>query len=370
MEKKGSKDKKKQFFNKKRILAVLAAVVIICVMVFSNPEVKEFFLEKDEVKVTFQVGMSYDPVVFGNDMLLVNCDGIRAVDKKGRENWSIVSPATSPAVDKAGNYIMLADLSGNSVNVYEKDKLETQIKTEREILAAKINKHGYIAVATEELGYKGAVILYDRNGKDVFKWSSGSGYIGDMDIASNKNLAVAQVMTDKESVYSRIMLIDTSSEKDAKCIAELDGIVMRLQYKANGGLIAITDSAAHFFKKSGKKDFTIDFGGKLLEDFNIENKGNMVFAFDGGLNNSVFESYSSNGKLRGSYETVGEMTDFDVNGECILIAGKSGISRITPGGKEKSKDESVRDIKKIKLFAGRREFVSIGSGSVEIMKID
>lgn len=362
------KEKKNSLFNKKRVLIVLAVFLLVAVMVFSNPEVRQFFLETKDLSISFQAGTGYDAFVYGKEMLLVNKDGIRAIDRKGRESWSVVMPNTAPVLDKADKYIMLADLNGTSINVYEKDKLISQIKTEREILSAKMNKYGYVAAATDELGYKGAVTVFDKNGNDIFKWSSGSGYIGDVDISSKKKLAVAQLMTDKEKVYSRVMLIDTGSDKDAKCIAEVDGIVMRLQYKDNGGLIAVTDSAVHGFKKNGKVDFKIDFGGRCLEGFNIENAGNMVFAFDGGLNNSVLESYSSRGKFRGSYETDGEMTAFDVNGECILAAGRNGIVRVAPSGKEKNRIEVSRDVKKIKIFPGRNEALLIGSASAEITK--
>ncbi len=362
-------EKKKGIFNKKRVIAVIAVFLLVAVMVFSNPEVRQFFLETKDVNVSFQAGADYEAVVFGKEMLLVNKDGIRAIDRKGRESWSIVMPNTAPSLDKADKYILLADLNGTSVNVYEKDKIISQIKTEREILSAKLNKNGYVAVATDELGYKGSVTVFDKNGTDIFKWSSGSGYIGDIDISPKKKLAVAQLMTDKDEAYSRIMIIDTSSDKEAKCIAEVDGLVMRLQYKDNGGLIAVSDTAVHGFKKNGKIDFKIDFGGRCLEGFNIENKGNMVLSFDGGLNNSVLESYSSNGKLRGTYETKGEMTAFDVNGECILSASRTGIARVTPSGKEKNRVEVSRDVKKMKIFPGRNEALIIGSGSAEIVKI-
>lgn len=360
---------KEVFFSKKRIAAVVIVLVLAAVMIFSNPEVQKFLLDPEDVKISFQAGTSYEPVVYGKEMLLVSNDGIRAIDNDGRESWSIVAPVTSPMVIVKNKSIMLADINGTGVNVYDREKIISQIKTEREILSAKMNKNGYVAVATDELGYKGAVMVYDRAGKQFFKWYSGSGYIGDIDISSDKQLAVAQLMTDKERLYTRIMVMDTDSDKEAECIAEIDGIVMKLKYKDNGGLLAVSSSGAYGFKKSGKEDFKIDFGGRTLVECNIENQRNMVFAFDSGLNNTILESYSAGGKLRGSYETDGEMLAFDVNGEYILSASLDGITRTSPSGKEKSKVDIKRDVKKIKIFKGRDELLLIGSGSAEIVKI-
>ena len=360
---------KKGFFSKKRIVAVVILIALVAVMIFSNPEVQKFLLDPEDVKISFQAGTSYEPVVYGKEMLLVSNDGIRAIDKNGREAWSIVAPVTSPMVIVKDKNIMVADINGTAVNVYNREKIISQIKTEREILSAKMNKNGYVAVATDERGYKGAVMVYDKMGKQFFKWYSGSGYIGDVDISQDKQLAVAQLMTDKEQLYTRIMVTDTDSDKEAKCIAEIDGAVMKLRYKDNGEILAVSDKGAFCFKKSGKQDFKIDFGSRTLVACNIDNQRNMVFAFDSGLNNTILESYSLSGKLRGSYETDGEMLAFDVNGEYILSASLNGITRTSPSGREKSKLDINRDVKKIKVFSGRDELLLIGSGSAEIVKI-
>ncbi len=361
--------KVKGFLNKKRIVAVVIAFALIAVMIVSNPEMQKFILQPETVKLNLQTGINYSLQVAGKEMLLVSSDGIRAVDDNGRENWSIVAPTTSPVVTTKNDYIMLADINGNTVNVYKKDKIVSQIKTEREILSAKLNKNGCVAVATDELGYKGVVLIFDEKGKETFKWYSGTGYIGDIDIQSKDKLAVAQIMTDKEQVYSRIMMIDARSPEKAECIAELDGIVMKLKFKNNGGLIAVSESGVYGFKRSGKEDFVIDFGGRVQLDCNIENQGNMVFAFDSGLNNTVLESYSAKGKLRGKYEADSKITDFDVNGECILAATKNDVIRVTPSGKIKGNMEVNQDVKKIKIFADRDKFLSLGGSSAEILKL-
>lgn len=359
----------KKHFNAKRIIAVLIVFVLIAVMIFSNPEIQKYLFAPDNIKLGFQSGIKYDAVPYGKGMLLIGGDSIRAIDSRGRENWTIVSSSTSPMVIAKNKYIMLAEHNGVAAYVYEKDKIISQIKTEREILTAKMNKNGYVAVATEELGYKGAVRVYDKDGTEVYKWLSGSGYIGDIDISSKNRLVVAQLMTDKEQVYSRIFVFDTHSEKEPKNIAQVNGIVMKVKYKANGGIVAICNSGVYGFKKNGSQDYFIDFGGRTPIECNIENDNNMVFAFDSGRNNTILESYSSNGKLRGSYETNGGMTSFDVNGERILVATVNGIYRITPKGRGKSYTVNPYDVKLVKIFPGRGEFLSIGSGNAEIIRM-
>ncbi len=359
----------KNAFNKKRILAVIAVFAVIVVMIISNPEAGEFFSSAETVSLKFQTGVEYDMVAYGNEMLLANNEGVFAIDKKGREVWSTVAATASPRIWVNGRYFMLADINGKAVRTFEKEKLVAQIETENEILSAKVNKNGYVAIATDELGYKGMVTLFNKSGNEKFRWHSGTGYIGDIDVSDSNKLAVAQLTTDKDKVYSRIIMIDPSSDKEPECVAEFEGIVMRLKYRENGTLIAVSDKGVYAFKRSGKQRFMIDFEGRKPIECNIENENNMVFAFDSGLNSTVLESYSSNGKKRGSYDAGSEIFAIDVNGECIVAARRDGIVYISPKGKLKKEIKASKDVKDIRVFAGRSKILSLGGDSAEIMKI-
>lgn len=359
----------KQAFNKKRILAILLVVFAVLVMVISNPEIKDFFSKPSTLKLNFQTGVEYDIVEHGKEVLLVNNEGIFAIDKSGREAWSIVSAATSPFVQKSGKYIMLADINGKEVKTFKKENIVAQIKTENEILTAKVNNNGYVAVATDELGFKGLVSLYGKGGNELFKWHSGSGYIGDIDISPNNKLAAAQIMTDKEALYSKILLINPSSEKEPECIAEVPGIVAKLKFNDDSSLVVLTDKGLYAYKRSGKQKFAVDFGGRNVLKVNLENKNNMVLAFDSGLNSTVLESYSFDGKLRGSFDCGSEVRAIDVNGECIVASTHDRLVKLSPKGKLKQELKASKDVKAIKIFDGRGRLLSLGDNSAEIIDI-
>ncbi len=359
----------KNAFSKKRIIALAIILLVVVIMVFSNPDIWTFFSENDSIKLSFQTGVEYDMVTYGNDMLIVNNEGIYAVDKSGRETWSAVASTTSPYIMVEDEYIMLSDINGKTIRTFQKEKLITQIDTQNEILCAKVNKNGYVAVATDELGYKGMVILYNKNGKELFRWHSGTGYIGDIDISKDNKLIISQLMTDKEKLYSKIIMINPSKSDEPKAICEIDGMVLKLKYRDNGSFVAVSESGLYGFKKSGKQSFKVDFQGRILEKFNIDNERNMVLAFDSGLNSTILESYSQNGKLRGSFDGKTEIWAIDVSGECIVLAKHDGIFRINPRGEVKKEIKANNDVKNISIFSNRDIIMSLGSSSAELIKI-
>ncbi len=359
----------KKALNKKRLIAVAAAFVIVAIMIISNPEVGEFFSSVDTVKLTFQTGVEYDMAAYGDEMLLANNEGVTAIDKLGREAWSVVAATASPQLSVNGKYFMLADINGKTVRTYKKEKQICQIDMENEILSAKMNKNGYVAIASDELGYKGMVVLFNSDGKEKFRWHSGFGYIGGIDVSDSGKLAVAQLTTDSDKLYSRIIIINPNSKSEPECIAEIDGLVMNLMYRDNGTLLAVSNKGVYAYSRSGKQKFVIDFQGRKPLECNIDNENNMLFTFDSGLNSTILESYSSKGGLRGSYDAGNDVFAVDVNGECITAATREGIVRINPKGKIKKVIKASKDVKDIRIFAGRSKIMSLGGDSAEIMKI-
>ena len=359
----------KKALSKKKIVAILIILAAVLVMIFSNPEIGDFFMKSDSVNLSFQTGLEYDVVPYKNEMLMFNNEGIYAVDRSGREIWTTVAAATSPYAEVRGNNILLADLSGRKIRTFQGEKMISEIESQNEILSARVNKNGYIAVSTTELGYKGLVVLYDNDGKEVFRWHSGTGYIGAVDISADNRLAVSQLVTNKEQVYSKILLINPKSQEEPKCIAELKGIVTKLQYAESGVLVALSNNGLYGYKRSGKEKFGVDFSGRRLLRCNIENQNNMVLAFDSGLNSTFLESYSSNGKLRGSFDTGSEVSAIDVNGECIVAVSHDKIIRLNPKGTVTKEIKISRDIKGIKIFNDRGNIFALGDGGAEIINI-
>ncbi len=360
---------KTPIFNKKRVILVVVLFAAVITAIISNASVSDLIFRSEASELRFQTGVDYDIVTYGNDLLLINHEGITALGRNGNEMWNIVFSMTTPMADVEDDYIMLADMNGKTVNLYDKDVLLTQIKTDNEIISAKVNKNGYIAVATDELGYKGLVTVYDRNGNEIFKWHSGAGYIGDVDISDKNIIAVSQLMTDKERIYSRVVMLNVKSEEEKVLSETIGGVAMNVTYRDNGEFVVVSDSEACGFKKSGALKFRADFRSRKLCGYDIEDEHNMVFALVSGLNTTILESYSAKGELRGSYEAYSSVETFDVSGEYILVASTGKVIRCNPKGELKFETEISHDIKKVGILPGRNKFIAIGDGVAKLVNL-
>lgn len=360
---------KTPIFNKKRVVFVVVLFAAVITAIISNAHMKDWIFTSKNTEMRFQTGVDYDIVSYGNDLLLINHEGITALNRNGNEMWNIVFSMTTPMAEVEDDYIMLADMNGRTVNLYDKDVLLTQIKTQNEIISAKVNKNGYIAVATDELGYKGLITVYDKNGNEIFKWHSGAGYIGDADISDKNVIAVSQLMTDKEKIYSRVVTLNVKSEEEKVISETIDGVAMNVTYRDNGEFVVVSDSEACGFKKNGGLKFRVDFRSRKLCGYDIEDEHNMVFALVSGLNTTILESYSAKGELRGSHESHSTIETFDVSGEYILAASTGKVIRCNPKGEVKFEAEISHDIKKVGILPGRGKFIAIGDGVAKLISL-
>ena len=124
------------------------------------------------------------------------------------------------------------------------------------------------------------------------------------------------------------------------------------------------------YDDDGQRTFNVGFGGRIPVGCNIENDDNLVFAFDGGLNNTVFESYSEDGEKRGQYNVGSQIRNFDVSGENIIYSTPGKVYHISPEGKLVEEIATSIESRDLKIFPDNDRFMVVGGSSAEILRLD
>ena len=87
---------------------------------------------------------------------------------------------SQPVAETAGKYVLVYDLGGkNYAALYKNGERVTEYNLGNDIISAKVNKNGDTVFATDTVGYKGNVKVFDKKGNERFSWNSGDGYILD-----------------------------------------------------------------------------------------------------------------------------------------------------------------------------------------------
>lgn len=319
--------------------------------------------------VDIEPGVSYQTAAYGKDVLFISGEGVRAYNTSGQEIWKIQSANTNPFIDISEKYLLLGELSGKTFSVYSGSKELRTCKLENNLISARLNKNGYVVLLCEEAGYRGMAAVQNLKGNEIFRWYSGEGYVIDAALSDdNRYLAVAQLMTNKEKVYSRVMFFDIEKNEQISTEEREDCIIAKVQF-SSGGWITVSDSEMLGFSKDGKRKYEVGFQGRTVTAFDIENPNNLVFAFINNQNNTALEMYDKNGKLRGSYAASGELKNLSAEGEVILCSQLRALMYLDPSGRLRKSENIAHDIKSVQLFGDRKHVLVMGGSTANILKI-
>lgn len=322
------------------------------------------------VNISIEGGSDYTAKEYNGDVLLYNKQHIMAIDKKGKLLWKTDVAMSQPVVETAGKYFLAYDLDGaNYATLYKKDTLVREFSLGNDIISAKLTKNGYTAFATDTIGYKGNVKVFDKKGRERFSWNSGDGYI--LDIALKKNarqLAVAQLMTNEEKASTCVQFIDIIGKKVVGSGTCSDTVFTELSYRG-GKLTAISDNGLYCFSSSGRVVYNVSLAGKTPQLYDISADGMAVFSVLDSRGNTALEFYSTNGKLKGSYKSESRINTFAAYDFGAAAAKRSDVQIISSKGKLKKTITAVDDIKSAEVFDNGKFAIVIGDDEAVIVKL-
>ena len=262
--------------NKKRLkkLLIILLVVALGLLAYLTKDKWVYKLEgildrKPEVIVNdgetqkgnfpINVNSSSSNVIYAMDNSIVTADdsGIYIYDESGEKTNAFVHNLTSPVIRVAGRRILVFDNGGTSLKVYNKtDELYSKTIDES-ILFAEICENGYSAIITETEKYPSCMTVYDNNGSEIYRWSSGQRI---MDISfddSGNGCYVTTFTSETGLIQSVVHHIKFNSTEEKMTSEKLDTLVIDTYENNNGDIWAVGDD----------KFYKIDDEGQILLEY-------------------------------------------------------------------------------------------------------
>ncbi len=344
------------------LLAILALILLI--KLISIP-----LHRPRTVALDFETGGNYSLQAMDDSILMYNKQHIMALDTRGKTRWQVDIPLSEPVVEHAGDYVLAVDLGGNHyVGLYKHGEKIQEINVGADIISAKVNKDGVIAIASAAVGYKGKVTVYDKKGREKYNWNSGDKYISDIALHDNgRYLAVAQVLSDGEQTNSSILFLDTHKQEPVAEAEKQDALIGELRYIGNR-LIAISDKEFSGYKTGGKQVYTVSLAGKNPSKYDISGDELLSFVTTDNRGNAVLELYRpDDGKLCGSFRAQNAIRNMAVCGDMAVLSDQREIICINSRGKVKKQVTAPQDIKTIGIFNDGDTVISVGSNSAYLL---
>ncbi|MDR1101854.1 MAG: DUF5711 family protein [Clostridiales bacterium] len=360
--------------KKNPVLWAVSAILSIILLINIYANRNEIFFGRDVNRGGKNIIYKIDGALQRNfaiykKMLLINTNqDIKAIDKRGNLVWAVDFPTKNPMINVNGNYALVVDRDGTEFMAIKNGKILTHGNVGSEIFTGKINANGYIALASEEDGFKCKVTVYNEFGDEIYKWKISDNYVLDCEVSPNgKQIVAAMVSTSDEKIFGSLAFVDIIEKKIIERPSFVNCIFSSVRYNKNNNVLAIADTAALYFDKDGKILWNKNFDGRTLQSYAFPEGKNIVLFFKNGRNTSTLESYGLNGEKKNAHELDFDVSTVSVNGGVISAAGIRDLATFTFSGKSKITLALTSDIRWQGLLPDGKNILVVHGNNVDVI---
>ena len=210
-----------RFNIKKIILFVLAAILLICAVILILIRTHVIFIGTSVENISYSSVKDFNSLISTVNLNTDNSDQVHGTDgyTVRLQNQKIVWSDDSGSIINTGSYefnnpifvsaedfLCVAENDGRKIVVYEGTSEKWSADLDGNIYNININKHGYVCVLREYLGYKSALEVYRPDGTRIFYTCK-----------AYRKIIHAEVSGSDESVFMSSVSL---SDVDVTCYAE------------------------------------------------------------------------------------------------------------------------------------------------------
>lgn len=340
----------KQTKNKKKrvVIAVAAGVFIAAALLaWFNRDALAALLgggsgDRGE-QWAFEAGASQVFAPAGNGLAVASATGLQLLGDDGYTAVREVCALGTPAVSACAQYAAAYDVGGTVLRVAGFDGSVTDMDTENTLISVRVNETGFMAVCTEESGYKGLVTVYDSTLKAIYEWYSGEGYLLSAEVSPD-GTALAVLTAAEDGGHVKFFLLTSEEEQgDYTAAGEL---LLDARWVGDDRVCALSESRAVFLENDGGEAGAFDYGGMYLADCAFGGDF-AVLALSKYLSGSVTQlvSLDDGGGTLGQAAPDGELKALSAGSRQVLALCSDGLTLYSRALTAQGSDTEIDGVK-------------------------
>lgn len=221
----------------------------------------------------------------GGDLLVCSPNSIRLYSGSGQLYVDETISMENPIISVSGGIALIYDAGGRELLVYanREEVFSLSLEEGQSILSADVNQNGWLAVTTQESGYKGVVTVYDSGYAPLMRISLSSRFIMDASVSpDNHSVALLTIGLTDASFESRVDLygMDRSGADTEDAVSTWscpvgNDTVLALRWNSNG-IWALGETGLSIVSEDGSLSGYYDYGGRYLKAFSLDGDGAAV----------------------------------------------------------------------------------------------
>lgn len=263
-------------------------------------------------------------------IVTVSAAGIHYYGLDGAHLAERVLTMENPVLSASRTTAVAYDAGSQSLFVYRggEERFSFSLSGGADLLSARPNDSGWVAVTAQQSGYKGAVTVYDAQGEEVIQISLSSVFAVDAAISPDRQtVAVVTIGQENGSFFSRLLFYPVDQKEPSAQVDLGDLIVLDLDYE-DDLLWVLGEDQLLTVAPDGQSVQTFSLGSSHLKGCSLGGEGFALLLTgryrSGSADRAVIIDRSA--QMARSMELTGQVLDYAAAGEhCALLSG----SRLT-----------------------------------------
>lgn len=302
---------------------------------------------------------------YENGLICARTNYISFINDKGTV-WEKSTTVVDPLLSIDGRYIAIASENGYKLCLYNAETLIYEVNVSDKIRSIRASANGDVVLVCDKPNYKGAIIVYNKDGQEIFAWSSGHHNIISADISSASRRVAATLLNSDKKVYSIIKVFDINSKTDNVEMAFDDTILFKVDYTGDT-ITGFGDNSLICMTSTGRVICDKRFDMVDIQHYAFDLEGNKAIHFDSaGI--PVFHIYGRKGILNTEIVVDSAAECIDINGDFLLYNTDRSVILRRINSDRLNEYIATMDVLQLVLI-NRSTYAIIHSNSIEIVKI-
>lgn len=286
-------NREKKKINKKKMIIVISVVVIILIVAitmliyFSSRDARKFLdkylfrkniTQEKLVSIDLDFDSNTNVFAYNKNICILAENKLMVYNSSGKKEKAIDLEINTPEYSVNDKYIAISEKNGSKIYLLNGSEVLWTASVDGQISKINVNKNGYVGIILSGTAYKSVIVIYDKNGNELFKRYQASTKVVDTTISDdNKYLAFAEVNTSGTTIGSSIKIVSIENPEEPIIYtynADSNKLIINIEYH-NNKLICMFDDEISAIENNNcisiinlnEKDKNINFANINLNGF-------------------------------------------------------------------------------------------------------
>lgn len=371
---------KKKNINKKKMLITISIIILVVIvgitmlLYYSSRDVRKFldqylFRKNVTQEKLESIDLNYNSNVnvfaYNKYICILAENKLMEYNSSGKLEHEINLEINNPIYSVNNKYLAISEKNSSKLNLISDSKILWTKTIDGNISKINVNEKGYVSVILTGTAYKSVIVVFDRDGNELFKTYLARTIAVDTSISNdNKYLAYAEVNTSGTTIRSNIKVISIDKAKNDQAdsviytySADNNKLIVNIEYHKNGQIICMYDSEiATINDGSSSVLMSLSEKGKNINfcDINLDNYIYRAIEENEGLfnTNTIIELKGTSNDKNSVYTVEGAAKDIYSFNNMIAVNLGQEVEFINTSGWLVKRYSSLQEVQNVVIGNG------------------